>query len=256
MLPGFFICHGAPSLALEQNDYTRFLRELKDEIEKPKAIAIFTAHWENDILSISSRDDAYETIYDFGGFDPELYSIKYPAKGSTEAASLIESLFHKQGIATRRDSERGLDHGSWVVLRLLYPEADIPVVHISVNPKLPMKEQYKIGQSLTELKNNGVLVIGSGGTVHNLRALKWGQKQPEHWAVEFDDWLIDKVEKWDLDSLFDYERLAPHARLAVPREEHFVPLYLVMGSCDDRRKPKLLHRSYDFGTLSHICFQF
>jgi 4,5-DOPA dioxygenase extradiol len=257
MLPSFFVCHGAPNLAIEQNEYSRFLKELAQTISKPQAIVIFTAHWESAILSITETDDTYETVYDFGSLWPELFSIKYPAQGSRHIAAMVKDVFEKNGIPTQGDKERGLDHGSWVVLRLMYPEANIPVIQISVNPKLPLADQYKIGQSLSELREKEILVIGSGGTVHNLGTIDWeGEKGTKEWPVQFDDWLIDKVEKWDVDSLYTYESLAPHARLAVPRNEHLVPLFIAMGSGDNQRKAKLLHRSYAFGTLSHICFQF
>jgi 4,5-DOPA dioxygenase extradiol len=255
MIPSLFVCHGSPMLAIEDNAYTRSLRETGERIQ-PKAIVIFTAHWESQITTISFKDDIYDTIYDFGGFSPELYQIKYPAKGSTAMASLMEERFKTAGIPTKRDETRGLDHGSWVMLSYLYPNADIPVVQISVNPFLSAKEQFEIGQAIRGLGNEGILVIGSGGTSHNLWEIHWGQTTPEAWTVEFDDWLIDKIQKRDLESLFNYEELAPNARLAVPRPEHFVPLFIAMGSGDENRQAKLLHRSYDAGTLSLISFEF
>jgi 4,5-DOPA dioxygenase extradiol len=256
MMPSLFICHGAPSLAIENNEYTAFLNQLGAQIEKPKAIVVFTAHWESDVLSMTYTDDVYETIYDFGGFSEELRSVKYPVKGSKAVADALSDLLTEKGIASRKDSQRGLDHGTWVVLRLLYPDADIPVVQVSVNPDLSIEEQYRVGAAIADMKNQGVLIVGSGGTVHNLRMIQWGQKEPEAWAEQFDDWLVDRVLAWDTESIFTYDQLAPHAKLAVPRAEHFVPLPILMGSADDRRQAKLLHRSYDYGTLSHICFSF
>lgn len=255
MVPSLFICHGAPTLAIDDNDYTRFLQELGRRIQ-PKAIVIFTAHWENEITTISFKDDVYETIYDFGGFSDELYQMKYPAKGSTKVASMVEDRFNSHGISFNRDVKRGLDHGSWVVLRLLYPDADIPVIQVSVNPYLIPKEQFKIGEALRSLGSEDILVIGSGGTSHNLGMIKWGQSTPEAWTEAFDDWLIEKLQNKQVDSLFDYQNLAPNAHLAVPRAEHFVPLFIAYGSGDDINPPKLLHRSYQFGTLSHIAFEF
>ncbi|HJV46995.1 MAG TPA: class III extradiol ring-cleavage dioxygenase [Bacillota bacterium] len=255
MIPSLFVCHGSPMLAIEENVYTLSLRETGEKIH-PKAIVIFTAHWENETTTISFKDDIYETIYDFGGFSPELYQVKYPAKGSTVIASIVEERFKTAGISTNRDENRGLDHGSWVMLHHLYPDADIPVVQISVNPFLPPKEQFEIGKALRGLGEEGILVVGSGGTSHNLWKIHWGQPTPEAWAVEFDDWLIDKIQNRDLESLFNYEILAPNARLAVPRPEHFVPLFIAMGSGDENKQAKLLHRSYDAGTLSLISFEF
>lgn len=254
MIPSLFISHGSPTLAIEDNDYTRFLQKLGKSI-RPKAIIIFTAHWESEITTVSFSDDVYETIHDFGGFPDEMYRIQYPAKGSTSIASKVEEKFKEHGITSRRNESRGLDHGSWVVLRLLYPNADIPVVQISVNPFLAPQEQFKIGEALRSLGQEDILVIGSGGTSHNLRAIKWGQEKGEPWTVAFDDWIIEQVQTKDLDSLFQYEKLAPNAQLAVPRAEHFVPLFIALGSGQQER-PILLHRSYQYGTLSHIVFEF
>jgi 4,5-DOPA dioxygenase extradiol len=255
MIPSLFLAHGSPMLAIEQTEYTRFLSELAGKM-KPKAIVVFTAHWEQPVTTVSSSDDVYETIYDFGGFPDELYRVKYPARGSSVVAGIVKERLKRHGIEYAEDTSRGLDHGSWTLLHRMYPEADIPVVQVSVNPYLPPAEQYKIGEALRGLGNDDILVIGSGVTVHNLRIIKWGQKTAEPWAVEFDDWLIEQMDKGDTASLFDYAGKAPHARTAVPRAEHFVPLYIAMGSGDPARKPEVVHRSYDMGTLSYLCLQF
>ncbi|WP_027415925.1 DODA-type extradiol aromatic ring-opening family dioxygenase [Aneurinibacillus terranovensis] len=255
MVPSLFLAHGSPMLAIENTEYTGFLKKFAQPI-KPKAIVIFTAHWESDILTISSTEHVYETIYDFYGFPDELYSIKYQAKGSKQIASMVEERFKKHRIAARQDTARGLDHGSWTLLYRMYPEADIPVVQVSVNPYLVAEEQFKIGQALQGMGKEDILVIGSGVTVHNLRAVKWGETTPEPWAVEFDDWLIDKIQNRELPSLFHYEKEAPHARLAVPRPEHFVPLLIAMGSGNQETEAKVIHRSYDMGSLSYLCLQF
>jgi 4,5-DOPA dioxygenase extradiol len=242
-------------LAIENTEYTRFLERL-GRTWKPKAIVIFTAHWESAVLTISSTDEVYETIYDFYGFPEALYAIQYQAKGSTQIADMVAERFERQGIPTRKDRSRGLDHGSWTLLHRMVPDADIPVIQISVNPFLPPQDQFKIGESLRGLGAADILVIGSGVTVHNLRAVKWEQTTPEPWAVQFDDWLVDKIQKRDVDSLFNYMELAPHASLAVPRPEHFVPLFIAMGSGDPQRTAKVLYRGYDMGTLSYLCLQF
>lgn len=261
MVPTWFLAHGSPMLAIEDTEYSRFLENLGKRV-RPKAIVIFTAHWETHTLTISSRDDVYETIYDFGGFPDELYAVKYPAKGSRDVAAFVSERMQKQGIPVALDSTRGLDHGSWTLLHRLYPAADLPVVQVSVNPNLPPSEQYRIGQALQDLGIQDILVIGSGVTVHNLRILKWGQTTAEPWAIEFDDWLIEQLESGDLDALFDYEKRAPHARLAVPRAEHFVPFFLAMGAGGSSgadgssSAPSILHRSYDLGTLSYLCLEF
>jgi 4,5-DOPA dioxygenase extradiol len=255
MIPSLFLAHGSPMTAIEDTPYTRFLENFAKNIQ-PKAIVIFTAHWESEVLTISSSDEAYDTIYDFGGFPPELYTIKYPAKGSSQLAQQLADRFTNKGITVREDIKRGLDHGSWTLLHRMYPKADIPVVQVSVNPYLPAAEQFKIGEALRGLGEEDTLIIGSGVTVHNLRMLKWGQTTPEAWAVEFDEWLIDKIQKRDLESLFRYSELAPYAAKAVPRPEHFVPLFIAMGSGNPGKEAKVIHRSYDLGTLSYLSFQF
>lgn len=250
-----FVCHGGPTLAIEENDYTNFLKDLAKEI-KPKAIVIFTAHFESEITTISSIENTYDMIYDFYGFPEELYSIKYNAKGSPEIADKIENLLEVKGIRSKLDKTRGLDHGSWDILKIMYPEANIPVVQVSINPFLPMESQYEIGKALRELEKEDILIIGSGSTVHNLRTVDWQAKETKSWAIEFDSWLIENVEQNNLKNLFNYQKLAPNAKMAIPREEHIAPLFIAMGSGKEGKLPKLLHRSYAYGTLSYICFQF
>ncbi|MEE4561090.1 class III extradiol ring-cleavage dioxygenase [Paenibacillus polymyxa] len=255
MIPSLFLAHGSPMLAIEQTDYTAFLEQLGKSIH-PKAIVIFTAHWETQMLTISSMDDIYDTIYDFGGFPPELYEVKYPAHGSVELANKLKKLYEQNGIEVQTDHVRGLDHGSWTLLHRMYPEADIPVVQISVNPYLSPKAQFAIGEVLRELGEQDILVIGSGVTVHNLRIVKWGETKTERWAIDFDDWIIEKVQSGDIEALDHYESEAPYARQAVPRAEHFVPLFITMGSGDPANKAKVIHRSYEMGNLSYLCLQF
>lgn len=252
MISSLFICHGGPSIVFEKNEYTTFLKEFGAKMTQ-KAIVVFTAHWENEITTISSINGIYDMIYDFYGFPKELYALKYPAKGSQEIALKAKSLLTNCGIESHLDEKRGLDHGAWDILYLMYPDAEIPVVQVSVNPFMPMEEQYKIGEALKSLGEEDILVIGSGSTVHNLSTLA-DVKEPIRWAVEFDDWLVNKVEHKKLDELFSYQKLAPHATLAVPREEHMVPLFIALGS-GHKNKPVLLHRSYNFGTLTYLIFE-
>ncbi|WP_433922095.1 DODA-type extradiol aromatic ring-opening family dioxygenase [Paenibacillus taichungensis] len=255
MMPSLFIAHGAPSLALEENAYTEFLQKLGQELPKPKAIVLFSAHWESTTQLVSSVAN-YETIYDFGGFQPELYQIKYPAQGHEETTAEIQRLFANAGIPVESDSVRGLDHGAWVVLRLLYPNADIPVVALSVNRYLSNEQQYQVGKALATLREQDVLVIGSGGTVHNLRQLNWESAGVDPWAMAFDNWLQDKLVSWDTESLLAYDKLAPSAQAAVPTPEHFVPLLLAMGVGDQNKQASLLFKAYQYGNLSLSCWKF
>jgi 4,5-DOPA dioxygenase extradiol len=255
MMPSYFIAHGAPSLVLDQNAYTSFLKDFAANTPKPKAIVLFSAHWENAVQTVSAAD-TYSTIYDFSGFQDELYQMTYPAKGERSLSDKIQALFAKHGIQSGLDEKRGLDHGAWAVLKLIYPDADIPVVALSVNRNLTNEQQYQIGKALSELKEQDVLIIGSGGTVHNLWRVNWQAQGADAWAESFDNWLQSKLEAWDLNALFDYRELAPNAHDSVPTNEHFIPLLLAMGAGDVNRQAKLLHRSYQYGNLGLSCWQF
>ncbi|MFD2614342.1 DODA-type extradiol aromatic ring-opening family dioxygenase [Paenibacillus gansuensis] len=255
MISPLFIAHGSPMMAIDDNECALFLQEYGRTL-KPKAIVLFSAHWETEVTAISSSDEVYETIYDFGGFPKELFEVVYPARGSSEVASVVAERFEAAGIDYVKNTNRGLDHGSWVVLSRLFPDADIPVVQLSVNPYAPAEQQYRIGEALRGLCEQDILVIGSGATVHNLRILNWGSTAVEPWAVAFDDWIVDRMQKRQLDDLFHYEERAPEARRAVPRAEHFVPILIAFGSGDPDHEPEVIHRSYEFGSLSYLCMKF
>jgi 4,5-DOPA dioxygenase extradiol len=254
MVNSLFLCHGGPTLAIENNEYTNFITELGKKI-KPKAVVVFTAHWESETTTISAVEDTYEMIYDFYGFSKELYSLKYAAKGSKKVASKLQGLLKAHSIESQFDTKRGLDHGVWDILYLMYPEANIPVVQVSINPFMTMDKQYKLGEAIKALGEEDILVIGSGSTVHNLGTIDWNATKAEQWAIDFDNWLIEKVVNVDKEALFSYLDLAPYAKRAIPREEHIVPLFIAMGS-GQANSPKLLHRSYEYGTLSYICLEF
>ncbi|MBD3922502.1 dioxygenase [Paenibacillus sp. PR3] len=256
MMPALFIGHGSPMMAIEDNECGVFLSQYGSTIGRPKAIVLFTAHWETEVLTISAVEGRYSTIHDFGGFPQPLFDMRYPAPGSVELAEEVGNRLGERGIPVQYDTKRGLDHGTWVVLSRLYPDADIPVVQISVQPFQTNEYQFHVGEALRGLGAEDILVIGSGATVHNFQQMRWGGGDPEQWAIDFDDWLVDRMTERDLESLFRYEELAPNARKAVPRPEHFVPLYIAYGSGDPENKPEVIHRSYEMGTLSYICMKF
>lgn len=254
---GLFMCHGSPMMAIENDEYTIFLKKLGDSM-KPKGIVIFTAHWTTDVINISSIAGTIDTIYDFGGFDQELYQIKYPAQGSPELASKIEKLLSNNGIKSVLDNKRGLDHGSWVLLSRMYPIADIPVVQISVNPKASAKEHIDIGKALKDLNKDNILLIGSGTSVHNFdyfdRSAEFNV--PTKWSKEFDEWIIETTTKKDTKSLENYEKLAPYAQLAIASKEHFVPLLIAYGTHNDINEVVVLNRHYIYGSFSFLCLKF
>lgn len=254
MIKPLFLAHGSPMMAIEKNDYTKFLNSLGKNLN-PKAIVIFTAHWDSQTLTISATDSTYDTMYDFYGFPKELYKIKYPVKGSSIIAAKIEDKLTQQGIKVKKDLTRGLDHGAWTVLQKLYPEANIPVVQVSINSSLSVEDQIKIGNALNTLGTEDILVIGSGNTVHNLRLVDFDKESEDSWAKEFDDWIISKINENDLKSLYNYKKLAPYANLAIPTADHFVPLFIALGSSLELT-PKIIFRNYQFGNLSYLCFEF
>ncbi len=256
MIPSYFIAHGSPMIVTEENQYTDFLKELAEEIPSPKAILVFSAHYEAQKQKIGAVADQYDMIYDFYGFAEDMYYLQYPAKGNRELAVRIKDLLNKNGIESYLDKERGLDHGTWTILKLMYPEANIPVIPLSLNPFMTPQEQYNLGKAISILKDEDILIIGSGGIVHNLSQLNPDAEQAEAWAVEFDDWVYDKVTQWNLEELFKYEQLAPNSKRAVPRPEHFVTLFLAMGAGDEKRKAILLKKVFEFGNLALNCYKF
>jgi 4,5-DOPA dioxygenase extradiol len=244
---------------MERSAYTDFLRGLAGQLPAvPRAIVIWSAHWESAVQLVGSPAQ-YETIYDFYGFPEALYRLTYPAKGDVPLSLTVQQLLRQEGIPCETDDARGLDHGAWAPLMLMYPQADVPVVALSVHPGLAAEEQYRIGRALAPLREQGVLIVGSGGIVHNLRRLDWSggpNGKAMDWATQFDEWIGEQLETWNREALFDYEQRGPHAREAVPTREHFVPLLLAMGAADNEREARLLFREMQFGSLSLACWQF
>ncbi|KGE19421.1 DODA-type extradiol aromatic ring-opening family dioxygenase [Paenibacillus wynnii] len=253
-LPAFFIAHGSPLLALEDNDYTRFLARLGQDLPLPRGIVVFSAHWDSP-EQLVTVDGQHETQHDFYGFPDEMYELVYPAPGDPLLSRRICELFKKHNLAHQPILGRGLDHGVWVILQKMFPKADIPVVALSVDSLRSPSEQYEIGRMLAPLRDEGILFIGSGGLIHNLRLLS-EKDQPEDWALSFDEWIAKSLEAWDLPSLFAYEKKAPHVREAVPSygREHFVPLFYAMGTADEGRRAQRMIQAYQYGTLSLNCW--
>ncbi|MGG1664302.1 dioxygenase family protein [Brevibacillus sp. NRS-1366] len=260
MMPSLFIAHGAPLLAIENNVYTEALNHLPNLLpRRPRAIVMFSAHWEAFEQTVGSVD-TFPTIHDFGGFPQELYEIQYPAKGDMEIAKETAELLEKAGVPVSLNTTRGLDHGHWVVLQHIYPDADVPVVALSVNPNLTIEQQYAIGKALSPLRAKDVLIIGSGGTIHNFSYIDMRETSGGafEWALEFEEWLQETLTEWKVDDLANFRMRAPHADKAVPvyGSEHFVPLVYAMGAADDVRFAKRLHMSFRYGSLSHTIWQF
>jgi 4,5-DOPA dioxygenase extradiol len=229
-LPAIYLGHGAPPL-LDDARWVRELAELAASLERPRFILVVSAHWEARPITLSSTRGA-SLVYDFWGFPEHYYRLTYPAPGSTELANLVEEHLGSVGLIVARDEARGLDHGAWVPLLAMYPEATIPVLQLSL-PSLDPIELYAAGHALAPLREAGVLIIGSGFFTHNLHALAYAASPDgpvPSWSSEFDAWGAEVLAAGDFDALFDFEHRAPAARLAHPRTEHFAPLFVALGA--------------------------
>lgn len=228
--PALFVSHGSPMLALADDEYTRALRAFGASIA-PKAILVLSAHrLEDTPLRVSAWERA-TTIYDFTNFPKALYEIEYACPGDQTLAAEIAERLRESGFETVVDQDRGLDHGAWVPLRIAYPEAKTPVVEVSFPPETPPRDLVRIGRAMAPLREREVLLVGSGGMVHNLFAPGEPEKfaEPYDWAREFDAWVVKRVEAGDVKSLLGWKS-APHADKAHPSTEHFDPIFFVMGA--------------------------
>lgn len=255
-LPALFVSHGAPTLAVEQNATVEFLGRLGGELKRPEAILCVSAHWNTDSPAVGGAERP-ETIHDFGGFPEELYRMRYAAPGAPGVAVRVKSLLDGAGLPCAISPERGLDHGAWVPLRLIYPEADVPVTQLSVQPSHGPEHHFRLGRALAPLREEGLLILATGSATHNLAKIGRGDVPPP-WASEFDEWLYRKIEEGSLDELFDYRRLAPHARVAHPTEEHLLPLFVALGagSGESAAPGRGLHRGWTWGSLSMAAYGF
>lgn len=254
-LPSLFISHGAPPLALAPGEIGDFWHRLAASLPRPSAVLAISAHWNTEQPLVASTAQP-ETIHDFYGFPPEFYRITYPAPGAPELASRAVALLREAGIPAAPESEYGLDHGAWVPLKSLYPQADVKVAQLSVQPMRDARWHYRVGEALKSLRDEGVLILGTGGSTHNLRELDMRGGPPPAWAVAFDDWLGDALEAGRIDDLLDWETKAPQAHRAHPSPEHFLPLFVALGAAGAGAKAARLHRGFSLGGLSMSAFRF
>jgi len=254
-LPTLFLSHGSPMHSIEPGAAGSAWAELGKALGKPAAVLIASAHWETDVPMVTGNPRP-ETIHDFGGFPEALYEIRYPAPGSPDLAVRAVALLKRAGMAGGIDGCRGLDHGAWVPLRWMYPDADVPVVQISLQPGLGTRHHLRLGRALRKLEEDNVLVIGSGHMTHNLRDWMRGQGQPQPYAEEFSEWVRARIEAHDADALADYRSRAPHATRAHPTDEHFLPLFFALGAARDNYKAERFFSSIDSGVLSMDAYLF
>jgi 4,5-DOPA dioxygenase extradiol len=225
-MPVVFIGHGSPMNAIEKNEFHNGWRQLAREIRIPESILCISAHWETQGLSITSSDEP-ETIHDFYGFPKALFDVRYPAPGSPSLAHRAADLLAPH--AVRMDAQRGLDHGAWSVLVAMYPNADIPVVQLSLDKAQPASFHYDIAKKLAPLRDDGVLILASGDIVHNLRRFDFHSVVPLDWAIAFNQRVKSKIVSKQHDALIDFASLGPDARLAIPTREHYLPLLYVLA---------------------------
>jgi len=253
--PALFVAHGSPMLALDGGGWGAALSALGSRLPRPRAILVCSAHWEATGPFRLSSAAAPGVLHDFGGFPEALYNLDYPAPGSPVLAAQATELLHGAGLEAVLDPERPLDHGTWVPLRYLAPEAEVPVVQLSLpRPRTP-ELLLAAGRAMAPLREQGVLLIGSGGIVHNLGRLEWSGTSPEPkpWAAAFDAWVREALLRGDVEALLQW-RKAPGASESVPTSEHLDPLFVALGAAGTR--PEVCFEAWQLGSLSLTSYLF
>jgi 4,5-DOPA dioxygenase extradiol len=234
-MPALFIGHGNPMNAIEDTEFSRAWAALARTLPRPKAVLCVSAHWETVGTCVTAMEQP-RTIHDFHGFPPALHAQRYPAPGSPDLARMAQAAVRQTPVAL--DLNWGLDHGAWAVLCRMFPAADVPVVQLSLDQRKPPDQHYALGRELQSLRQKGVLILGSGNIVHNLREMAW-QDTAFDWALEFDARMKELILSGDHQSIIQYSRLGPAARLAVPTPEHYLPLF----TCWEHRTRRTAYHS-------------
>lgn len=250
--PAMFLGHGSPMNAIKENSFTKFLTNLGRELGKPKAIAIVSAHWQTMGTCVSCQAQPKQ-IYDFYGFPQELYNVKYQPPGAPDFAN--ELINNSDCMITGNDFW-GLDHAAWVLLIHMYPKADIPIFEISLDKNKKPREHFDTGKKLKFLREEGVLVIGSGNIVHNLSAFSPGMHDAAFlWATEFNDIIKENINAQNIDRLIDYHLLGKTSKLSVPTEEHYLPLLYILGMLEEKEKGSILYDEIQHGSISMLSMK-
>jgi 4,5-DOPA dioxygenase extradiol len=254
LMPAIFFGHGNPMNALSTNDYTEGWADIGKRLPRPNAVLAISAHWYFPATAVTANP-APPTIHDFGGFPRELYQVQYPAPGSPRLAERVRSLLAP--VAVGLDERWGLDHGTWSVLCHVFPQADVPVVQLSLDKTQPPKFHYEIGRRLAPLRDEGVLVIGSGNVVHNLHTYAWGRHpvEPLDWAVRFEGLVRESLLARDDRPLIAYETLGRDAMLSVPTPEHYLPLLYVIALRREGEQVSFPVEGVDGGSVSMLAVQ-
>jgi len=256
-LPAIFISHGAPTLVIDDSSARDFIVGLGRRLPRPAAIAVVSAHWETrlPLVDVSLQPP---TIHDFRGFPSRLYDMHYPAPGAVAVAHRIVELLRAAGMPMAATAMRGLDHGAWVPLSLMFPDADIPVTQLSVQPHAGPRHHFEIGRALSALGNEGVLVIGSGALTHDLSSLNSADPAADTpaWVGDFAEWIAGRIARADWPALLDYRTRAPFAARNHPTEEHLLPLFVTLGAGGETPRGVRLHSSQTYGVLAMDAYAF
>ena len=250
-IPTIFFGHGNPMLTVSQNVYTKGWAETGRSLPRPKAVLAVSAHWWGRGISVTASPSP-ETVHDFYGFPRELFEIEYRAPGSPELASRVRELLAPEDVVL--DQDRGLDHGVWTVLRHVFREADVPIVQLRMDASRPSEFHYELGRRLAPLRQEGVLIVGSGNIVHNLSLYSWEARESFgfDWAERFERRVKEFLAVRDDAALTGYEQLGPDARLSIPTPEHYLPLLYVLGAGDKEEKPSFPVAGMDGGSMSML----
>jgi len=252
-MPALFMGHGSPMNALEGNEFTLGWQSLTKNLPKPKAILCVSAHWETRGTYVTAMEKP-KTIHDFGGFPPELHAVQYPAPGSPELAKQAAGLIKKTEVGL--DYEWGFDHGSWSVVKRMYPNADIPMIQLSLDHYKDPRWHYELARELGELRKKGILIIGSGNMVHNLRMLNWQNPGDKYdWAEEANTTFKSLIEKGDHQPLINYTALGKPAALAIPTPEHYLPLLYVLGLKEEKDSVRFFNDKTVMGSIAMTSVQ-
>lgn len=248
-MPVLFIGHGSPMNAIADNNFTKTLNNLGKKLPRPEAILCVSAHWMTEGSWITHMKNP-KTIHDFYGFPEALFNVQYPAPGAPDISSSIKGWISDPKI--HLDNEMwGLDHGTWSVLRHLYPKADIPVMQLSLYMEQPPEYHYKLARELAKLRDKGILVIGSGNIVHNLRTIRWEENaRPFEWAIEFDQWVKNKLNTRDFKSLYEDYHKTEAGRLSVPTPDHYFPFLYTLGAADRDEEMRTEYEEIQNGSIS------
>lgn len=257
-LPSLFVPHGAPTFALTPGAAGAALREQAAALPRPRAIVMVSAHWDTAMPTVGVAGKL-DTIHDFWGFPEPLYRLNYPASGCREAANEVIEAIAAAGLPVACDEQRGLDHGGWIPLRLMYPDADVPVIPLSLQSQGGPAQALRLGQALAGLAQRGFLVIGSGNLTHNLRdfqrAYAQGGGVPAY-VREFTQWLAERAAAADLDALLDYRAQAPGGAQAHPSDEHLLPFYVALGAAGPAAEARRFHVGVDDYVIAMDAYAF